>query len=230
MYMYTQYHCMKLVRIEIQKYLTPFLVFPVDLVQFTEEFQIPLPQINTLRGQALALLSQPEVRGQQYVSRIDAIQFFQGIQMNSQDAIQPFNKSFGIKRLKLTRGLYCLEFPFVNDRVHLDKRTNLQIDPLQRNDRINEIKQWWRNQLLDVPNEEWHVGHLDPTISDTSEANLVYQPPIQARYRDRFKWDAKFFKMWPTAKELSGNMDKYYTKEEQALLLESLKSKECIIE
>ena len=124
----------------------------------------------------------------------------------------------------MTRGHYCLEFPFINDRVHLDKRTNLQIDPLQRNEHIDRIKLWWRQQLLDVPNEEWHVGHLDPTIPDASEANLVYQPPIQARYRDRFKWDKNFFKMWPTAKELSGNLDKYYTLEEQALLLNSLQS------
>lgn len=201
--------------IDMAKYTQKFSSFPVELHDFMHLHKIPLPHINSLRGQALALMSQPEVRGQLHVGRKEAVQFFQTIEMSTQDAIQPFNKAFGIKRLSLVKGLYCLDYPFVNDRVHLDKRFHLQIDPANRQACIEEIKNWWRVHLLDVPNEEWHIGHLDPTVADTSTDNIVYQPPIQARYRDRFKWDAQFFKMWPTGKELVGNLDKYYTQDEQ---------------
>jgi hypothetical protein len=78
--------------------------------------------------------------------------------------------------------------------------------------------------LTDVPNDDWQVGHLDPTVADASESNLAFQPPIQGKYRDRFKWDPMFQRMWPTGKELVSKMDEYYTKEEQKLLLLHLSS------
>lgn len=212
-------------RIDIALFTQKFTNFPTDLLQFTQEQNIPLPQIDTLRGQALALLSHEVIRGQKYITRNDAIQFYEVIGMASQDAIQPFNKTFGLKRLKLSRGLYCLEYPFVSEKVHLEKRIGLGIDRTNRDAQIEETKQWWRQNCIDVPNEEWHVGHLDPTVGDASENNLVYQPPIQAKFRDRFKFDKKFLKMWPTAKELVGNVDKYYTQEEQQAILETLLAK-----
>jgi len=208
--------------IQIAPYILKFVSFPMELIQFAKENQIILPKINSLRGQALALMTQSEVRGQQYISRQEAVLFFQQIGMSSHDAIQPFNKSFGLGRMKLSRGQYCLIYPFTNDCVHLEKRKNLGIDKTNRDESIQKIKQWWQTHLIDIPNEEWHIGHLDPTIADSSASNLVFQPPIQARYRDRFKWDAYFFKMWPTAKELIKNFDKYYTLEEKRLLLETL--------
>lgn len=207
-------------RIQIQLYNVAFPAFPPLLQEFATLHQIPLPNINTLRGQALALMSQPDVCGQQYICREDATVFFEKLGMKSQDVIQPFNKAFGIKRMKLSKGQYCLEFPFINDRVHLDKRVNVQIDIVNRDRTINEIKSWWRNNVMDVPNEEWHIGHLDPTVAQ--ENNVVFQPPIQARYRDRFKWDAKFFKMWPTGKELIQHFDTYYTEDEKKEILEYL--------
>ena len=84
---------------------------------------------------------------------------------------------------------------------------------------------WWKKNLLDIPNDDWQIGHLDPTIDDASEKNLAYQPPIQGKYRNRFKWDALFHKMWPTAAELAPKFDSYYTEKEQRMLYESLKQK-----
>ncbi len=122
------------------------------------------------------------------------------------------------------KGLYCLEYPFQADTTHLDKRKGVSISG-DKHTIIQSIKDWWKKNLVDVPDEEWQIGHLDPTIDDASEKNLAWQPPIQGKYRDRFKWDAYFMKMWPTSKELIPHINDYYTEMEQRELYKALKKK-----
>ena len=200
----------------IGTYVTKFEAYPADLVAFCGANNVELLNIGSNRGQALALMAQPEVRGQQHLARAEAELFFKQIGVETGDAIQAFNKSFGLKRVK-GRGIYCLEYPFVCDLTDINKRIGCKIGG-DRNEKIESIKQYWRDILTEVPNDDWQVGHLDPTIPDASEANLAFQPPIQGKYRDRFKWDPLFQRMWPTGKELVQKMDEYYTKEEQELL------------
>jgi hypothetical protein len=214
---------MRTVLINIDRYTKKFVEYPPDLLVFINETNITLPPLTTMRGQALALMSQPEVRGQQHIGRNEAIKFFQNIGMETMDAIQQFNKAIGLKRIKM-RGYYCLQFPFESDTIDIDKRKGVCIKG-NKNDFINTIKDWWKKNLIDVPNEEWQIGHLDPTINDASEKNLAYQPPIQGKYRDRFKFDEFFLKMWPTASELVPKMDKFYTEKEQKIIYEHLKQK-----
>lgn len=210
--------------VNIDLYTTKFEAYPSDLVAFATEHKLKLPGIGSLKGQALALLSQPEVRGQHHVSREQATKFFQNLNMATPDSIQPFNKGFGLKEIKV-KGKTCLAYPFECDTVDIQKRAGAAISG-DRDTMINTIKDWWRKNLVDVPNSEWQVGHLDPTIPDASEKNLAFQPPLQAKTRDRFKWDNWFHKMWPTAeKELIPNFDKYYTETEQRMMYEALKKK-----
>jgi len=118
-----------------------------------------------------------------------------------------------------------LEYPFVANTTHIQKRAGAKISG-DRDEQINSVKAWWRANLTEVPNQEWQIGHLDPTKADASDTNLAFQPPLQARYRDRFKWDTLFHTMWPTAeRELIPNMDQYYTEAEQRLIYEKLKEK-----
>jgi hypothetical protein len=126
--------------------------------------------------------------------------------------------------LKMGRGLYCIQYPFETDTTDLDKRKGVSISG-DKNSFINTIKDWWKKNLIDVPNKEWQIGHLDPTINDASEKNLAYQPPIQGKYRDRFKFDAFFLKMWPTASELVPKINEFYTEKEQKMIYEALKQK-----
>jgi len=200
----------------IGSYVKKFDAYPPDMVAFCSENNVDLLNIGSNRGQALALMAQPEVRGQQHLGRTEAELFFKQIGIDTNDAIQAFNKPFGLKRIK-GRGTYCFEFPFVQDTTDLVKRVGCKIGG-DRNETIDAVKQYWRDILVDVPNDDWQVGHLDPTVADASEANLAFQPPIQGKFRDRFKWDPLFQRMWPTAKELISKMDEYYTKEEQQLL------------
>ena len=206
----------------IGSYVKKFEAYPADLVTFCAANNVELLNIGSNRGQALALMAQPEVRGQQHLGRPEAELFFKQIGVDTGDAIQAFNKPFGLKRVK-GRGIYCLEYPFVCDLTDIHKRIGCTIGG-DRNEKIEAVKQYWRDILTDVPNDDWQVGHLDPTIADASEANLAFQPPIQGKYRDRFKWDPLFQRMWPTGKELVQKMDEYYTKEEQAEIFKFLES------
>lgn len=210
--------------IHIKGYCKKFDAYPEDLTKFCETSGVKLPGIESQMGQAYALMAQPEVRGQKHLTRIEATAFFQQIGMETTDSIQKFNKTIGLKRMK-GRGTYCLEYPFVVDMTDIDKRKGASISG-DRNTSIDAIKKWWRENLLDIPNDQWQVGHLDPTIGDASEKNLAYQPPIQGKFRDRFKWDSLFQRMWPTAeKELIPKMDEYYTEKEQKLILAALMAK-----
>lgn len=209
--------------INIDNYTRAFDAYPSDLVEFAKENNLKLIPLESMRGQALALMSQPEVRGQKHIGREEAVKFFKNIGRETTDAIQQFNKATGLKRLK-GRGIYCLQYPFESDTTDLDKRKDVSISG-DRNSLIDAIKNWWKKYLIDVPNDEWQIGHLDPTIGDASEKNLAYQPPIQGKFRDRFKFDNFFLKMWPTASELVPKMDEYYTDKEQKAIYEALKQK-----
>lgn len=209
--------------IDIGNYTKKFEEYPKELISFSIENNLSLIPLTSMRGQALALMSQLEIRGQKHIGREEANKFFKNIGMDTNDAIQQFNKTTGIKRIKM-RGYYCLEYPFKCDTTDLDKRKGVSISG-NRDDYINTIKNWWNNNLLNIPNNEWQIGHLDPTIDDSSENNLAYQPPIQGKYRDRFKFDKFFIKMWPTVNELVPKINNYYTNSEQKLLYETLKKK-----
>jgi len=209
--------------INITDYTQKFNQFHSDLVEFATTNNIKLPAITSLKGQALALLTQPENRGTKYVSRNEATIFFKALGMDTDDSIQPFNKGFGLKETKC-KGKTCIVYPYECDKTDIDKRVNATITG-DRDEKINRVKDFWRKILVDVPNKDWQVGHLDPTIPDASETNLAFQPPIQGKYRNRFKWDELFMKMWPTTTELLPNMNKYYTENEQRAIYEQLKKK-----
>jgi hypothetical protein len=184
-------------RILITKYAAKFTSYPVELLTICETNNVHLPKIDSLRGQAIALMTQPEVRGEYYVTREDTATFFKQIGMETDDSIQPFNKDIGLKK-KVMKGKYCVEYPFEVVKTHIQKRKDAAISG-NRDEKIEVVKNFWRENLVDVPNELWQEGHLDPTIPDASENNLAFQPPLQARYRDRFKWDQFFHTMWTTA-------------------------------
>lgn len=204
-----------------------FAAFPAELVAFAATEKLPLPELSTQMGQALALLAQPENAGRRYCLREDCEAFLTALGFASGDPIQAFNKfpqrGF-VMGSKPRSGQYMLAYPFVADKTHLLKRTGAAISG-DRDAAIEVVKSYWRKTLVDVPAEAWQLGHLDPTKGDASESNLAWQPPIQAKYRDRFKWDLMFFKMWPTGAELCARVDEYYSEAEQRALLAALKAR-----
>jgi hypothetical protein len=207
--------------INIDNYTKKFEEYPSDFVEFAKKCNIPLLALTTMKGQALALMAQPDLRGQKHLTRLEAEKFFKNIGMETDDAIQQFNKETGFKRIEM-KGKYCLQYPFESDTTNLEKRKGVCISG-DRDTAINTIKKMWMENLVNVPNNLWQIGHLDPTIADASEKNLAYQPHIQAKFRDRFKWCPFFQRMWPTAKELIPNFKEYYTEAERKEILKALK-------
>jgi hypothetical protein len=170
------------------------------------------------------LLAQQEIRNEKYISRNEAELFFKNIGRKPGDAIQAFNKDLGLVRHQL-RGFYCLKYPFECDLTSYHKRKNCRLSQENKDATISSIKNCYLENLINVPNSEWQIEHLDPTIRDASEKNLAWQPPIQAKWRDRFKFSADFKKMWPTGKELVSKFDEYYTSNEQNIMLNYLRQK-----
>ena len=209
--------------IDITKYKTKFGAYPADFESECVKNKIKLPGINSLKGQAYALMAQPEIRGQKHLGRKETDAFFENIGMSTNDSIQQFNKTSQDGLVKLdVKNVYCLAYPFQFNMTDVKKRapTNITI-PGDRDAQINHIKKWWKEKLIDVPNNEWQVGHLDPTRED---GPVAYQPPLQGNYKDRFKFDELFHKMWPTAKELISKPEDYYTKTELKQILAALKT------
>jgi hypothetical protein len=199
-----------------------FTAYPADVTEFAADNDLTLPQITSLKGQGLALLTIPENRGVRYADRQICVEFFNKIGMDTDDAIQHFNKATGIKRLSC-QGKYIVKFPFVADTIDLSKRRGLKINKAEKSSFISMVKSFSQRNIIDVPEEKWQKGHLDPTIPDGSENNVVWQPPIQGKYRDRFKFGKVFGEfMWPTGKELCSKFSKYYTTDERYVIWKKL--------
>jgi hypothetical protein len=206
--------------------MTKMIDYHQDLLDFFNLNNIPRPNVDTLKGQALALMSQPEYRnGVKFVDRDIASEFFKGVGLKTSDSIQPFNKP--LKNLKLVhtkRGYYSLMYPFEIDAFQIYKRISVDTNVLKngtKEEQVKIVKSFWKEKtkkifeeidfLLQLKNkkcssliyekineakwnikyilepnvEEWHIGHLDADKGNEPE-NLRYQPPIQARFRDKY--------------------------------------------
>jgi len=56
----------------------------------------------------------------------------------------------------------------------------------EKNNEINKIKSTIKHDYIDVPNNELQLGHKNPESEDNTNTNLVLQPPIQGKYRDKY--------------------------------------------
>lgn len=211
-------------RIDVNNYTVAFDKYSDDFQQFVKEYKLKPPTISRASGQGIALLTCQENRGK-YALREDLEAFFRNIGMETKDAIQTVNKceQWGLKRASI-KGKYAIPYPFVYYPVNLMKRANTLICG-NRDEIINATKEFIKVNYLEVPNHLWQVGHINPHSEDNSEANLIYQPPIQGKYRDKYKFDKLGLTKYPTGKELCVNMSKYYSDDEQKLMLETLMQK-----
>lgn len=210
----------KLERIDINNFNGRFVEHSRNFIEFTKKYNIKAPSLKTLKGQGIALLTCEENRNK-YALREDLEAFFKKINMPTNDAIQSVNKceQWGLKRgpTEQKNAKYYIPYPFEYIALHIEKNKNRKITG-DRNEQINLIKRFVKTNYLDVPNDKWQVGHKDPNKTDNTN-NLVYQPPIQGKYRDRFKFDDMGLIKIPTVTEISNNVDQYYSKNEQEELL-----------
>jgi hypothetical protein len=143
------------------------------------------------------------------------------------DVIQHVNKTgqWGLMHQAVgTRNTphYMLRAPFGFAAGARRLITATPISTENRTAAVAVIKDRVRQEWLDVPEEEWDVGHARPG----DPTSLVYQPrSYQRSRRDRFIFDELGMVKCPTAQELATHLDQYYTPEEQAVLRDALSQK-----
>jgi hypothetical protein len=195
-----------------------------DFLSFCSVNGVKIPNINTLKGQVVALMTSP-INRNKYIDRGQLEKFIKTIKMESKDVIQTINKTdqWGLKSETVNRKFYTIPFPFVYVSIHIKKRILPKLE--NRDDKINYIKEYLTHNYLNIPNDKWEVGHMSPNDPNITENKLIYQPPIQGKFRDRFKYDNIGLIKYPTPQELSSNFDKYYTEDEQKTIFNLLKKR-----
>lgn len=159
--------------------------FPTEFNNFITQHKLKPPNINSGNGKALnIMLHNPNF----YWTREDCDTFVTKFDIKTSDSIQLFNKheQWGIMTSK-ERGKNYICYPYTLSNKHkMRKNFGKELSDQEKNIEINNLKATIRSDYCDVPNEEWELGHKNPESEDNSLNNLVLQPPIQGKYRDRY--------------------------------------------
>jgi hypothetical protein len=197
--------------------------YPEEFVEFAKANNLAPPKFNSKNGKALsAMLNNPY----KYWNRESADQFVKKFGIETKDSIQLFNKheQWGIKTSN-QRGKNYILYPYSLSNKH-KMRKDFKFDgsAAEKNAEINKIKSTIQHDYVDVPNESWQLGHKNPESEDNKSSNLILQPPIQAKYRDKYIFLDTLTKI-PTPKtiiQLYNSGDCPYTTEQLIQLKEWL--------
>ena len=159
--------------------------YPQEFIEFYTKNNLTLYGNTSNQGKALSLmLHNPD----KYFTREDCDKVFEKFGIKSNDSIQAFNKheQKGIITSS-QKGLYYIPVPYQLSSKH-KMRKDFKFDGTdeERNCEIDRIKSTISHDYIEVPNELWQLGHKNPECCDNTSANLVLQPPIQQKYRDRY--------------------------------------------
>ncbi len=201
--------------------------YPDSFIEFADDNNLKYPKLNTGNGQALcAMLLTPG----KHWSRHECDEFVKKFNITTRDSIQLFNKheQWGIKTSSERGKNYIVE-PFTLSNKH-KMRKNFTYDGTdeQKNAEIEKIKSTIKADYVDSANSEWQLGHKNPNSTDNAMSNLVLQPPIQAKYRDKYIFLDTLTKI-PTPKtfqEMNDANQLPYTKEQLINLRDYLNSLE----
>ena len=201
--------------------------YPDSFIEFADGNNLKYPKLNTGNGQALcAMLLTPG----KHWSRHECDEFVKKFNITTRDSIQLFNKheQWGIKTSSERGKNYIVE-PFTLSNKH-KMRKNFTYDGTdeKENAEIEKIKSTIKADYVDIANSEWQLGHKNPNSTDNAMSNLVLQPPIQAKYRDKYIFLDTLTKI-PTPKtfqEMNDANQLPYTKEQLINLRDYLNSLE----
>jgi len=201
--------------------------YPDSFIKFADGNNLKYPKLNTGNGQALcAMLLTPG----KHWSRHECDEFVKKFNITTRDSIQLFNKheQWGIKTSSERGKNYIVE-PYTLSNKH-KMRKNFTYDGTdeQKNAEIEKIKSTIKADYVDIANSEWQLGHKNPNSTDNAMSNLVLQPPIQAKYRDKYIFLDTLTKI-PTPKtfqEMNDANQLPYTKEQLINLRDYLNSLE----
>ena len=157
--------------------------YPKEFIEFCNQHGLVPPKLTTGNGRALsAMLENPLF----YWDRAVCDEFVKKFNIQTKDSIQLFNKheQWGIKTSS-ERGKNYIVYPYQLSNKHkMRKDFRFNGTEEEKNAEIEKIKSTIATDYVNVPNQEWQLGHKNPESEDNSTENLVLQPPIQAKYRD----------------------------------------------
>ena len=174
--------------------------YPEEFIKFCEDNSLTYPPISTGNGKALwAMLNTPA----NFWNRKTCDEYCSKFNITTKDSIQLFNKheQWGIATSS-ERGKNYIQIPYSLSNKH-KMRKDFKFDGTveQKYAEIDKIKSTIKADYVDVPNDQWQLGHKNPESEDSSSNNLVLQPPIQAKYRDKYVFIDTLTKI-PTPKYL----------------------------
>jgi hypothetical protein len=195
-------------------------------VEWTKENNIKLPTLTSFKGQVIALMTDPLFENFIFDRKaLDA--FLAKLGTRSKDVIQIPNKTdqWGLVHKTYNKQYYHIPRPFQYIGVHIKKRTNFKnvADTETKAAMVAQTKDFLLKYYIDVPDDKWDLGHIDPQGSNAAD-NLIMQPPIQRAYRDRFKFDEHGLRLCPTVEEIKKNTNRYFSKEDIKSLQEYFSS------
>ena len=189
--------------------------YPDSFIEFADGNNLKYPKLTTGNGQALCAML---LTSGHHWSRPECDEFVKKFNITTRDSIQLFNKheQWGIKTSSERGKNYIVE-PYTLSNKH-KMRKNFTYDGTdeQKNTEIDKIKSTIKADYVDIANSEWQLGHKNPNSTDNAMSNLVLQPPIQAKYRDKYIFLDTLTKI-PTPKtfqEMNDANQLPYTKEQ----------------
>ena len=200
--------CSEYTLIDVSKIDALYTEYPAEFMQFCQENEVRPPNITTGNGLALAAMLSNRFT---FWNRETCDSFVNKFNIVTKDSIQLFNKhsQWGIQTNSgLERGRLYIVYPYALSNKH-KMRKDFKFDGTveQKNNEIDKIKSTIKTDYIDVPNEQWQLGHKNPGSTDSSNENLVLQPPIQGKYRDNYVFIDTLTK-FPLASKLQSMIEK----------------------
>jgi hypothetical protein len=181
--------------------------YPKEFDEFCIVNKLKPPDIKSMNGKALSvMLDNPN----KYWTRETCDEFIQKFKIKTKDSIQLFNKhaQWGIKTGN-EKGKNYIIYPYcLSNKQKIRKNLDYNCTNEEKNCEINKIKSTIKNDYIDVSNDQWHIGHKnpEPDYNIENKNNIILQPPIQAKYRDKFIFIDTLTKI-PTPKTLIKMID-----------------------
>jgi hypothetical protein len=176
--------------------------YPEEFTDFCKENNLTPPKITTGNGRALSVMLENQNK---YWDRESCDAFVAKFDIKTKDSIQLFNKhsQWGIETSSgKERGKLFILYPYQLSNKH-KMRKDFKYDGTEseKNTEIDRIKSTIKSDYIDPPYEKWQLGHKNPGSTDSSNENLILQPPIQGKYRDDYLFFDTLTKM-PLPKKL----------------------------
>lgn len=182
--------------------------YPNEFNEYCYINSLKPPNITSNNGKALSVMLKYKYY---YWNRDVCDKFVEKFGIITKDSIQLFNKhnQWGISTNSGTeRGKLYIIYPYTLSNKH-KMRKNFKFDGTEeeKNTEIDKTKSTIKADYIDVPNNQWQLGHKNPDSTDNSNHNLVLQPPIQGKYRDDYIFIDTLTKM-PVANKLKTMIEK----------------------